>query len=78
MQFNNKTKFSTFRSPYRNSDAALSATHCFVEQKKLKLDRDDHKVFAEAGIRVLSVMYLNAYLVQENSPDNFAKYVINY
>ncbi|KFB41202.1 AGAP002760-PA-like protein [Anopheles sinensis] len=54
--------------PFINSDRAMTATHCFVD-RKMKLSSEDHRVLAEAGIAVLSIMYLNAYLTSETLPD---------
>uniref|UniRef100_A0A182JW07 BRCT domain-containing protein n=1 Tax=Anopheles christyi TaxID=43041 RepID=A0A182JW07_9DIPT len=54
--------------PFINSERAMSATHCFVD-RKAKLSSEDHRALAEAGIAVLSIMYLNAYLTSENLPD---------
>ncbi|KAL1397458.1 hypothetical protein pipiens_009756 [Culex pipiens pipiens] len=46
----------------------LNATHCFVDAKK---DQDcvasDHRVLAQAGIAVMSIMYPNAYLTLGNA-----------
>ncbi|XP_058451555.1 DNA topoisomerase 2-binding protein 1-A [Malaya genurostris] len=58
--------------PFVNSEEAMSATHCFVD-KKVKINPRDHKALAEAGIIVMSIMYLNAYLTSETLPDP-AKY----
>uniref|UniRef100_A0AAG5CVL1 BRCT domain-containing protein n=1 Tax=Anopheles atroparvus TaxID=41427 RepID=A0AAG5CVL1_ANOAO len=54
--------------PFINSERAMSATHCFVD-RKLKLPSEDHRALAEAGIAVLSIMYLNAYLTSTSLPD---------
>uniref|UniRef100_A0A182P507 BRCT domain-containing protein n=1 Tax=Anopheles epiroticus TaxID=199890 RepID=A0A182P507_9DIPT len=54
--------------PFINSENAMSATHCFVD-RKAKLSSEDHRALAEAGIAVLSIMYLNAYLTSVNLPD---------
>uniref|UniRef100_A0A1Q3EWX2 Putative dna topoisomerase 2-binding protein 1-a n=2 Tax=Culex tarsalis TaxID=7177 RepID=A0A1Q3EWX2_CULTA len=51
----------------------LNATHCFVDMKKTKIAASDHRVLAQAGIAVMSIMYLNAYLTSETLPDP-AKY----
>ncbi|EDS34036.1 DNA topoisomerase 2-binding protein 1 [Culex quinquefasciatus] len=51
----------------------LNATHCFVDAKKTKIAASDHRVLAQAGIAVMSIMYLNAYLTSETLPDP-AKY----
>lgn len=47
----------------------LNATHCFVDVKKAKIAVSDHRVLAQAGIAVMSIMYLNAYLTSETLPD---------
>ncbi|XP_058825988.1 DNA topoisomerase 2-binding protein 1 [Topomyia yanbarensis] len=58
--------------PFVNSQQAMTATHCFVD-KKVKINARDHKALAEAGIVVMSIMYLNAYLTSETLPEP-AKY----
>ncbi|XP_055635302.1 DNA topoisomerase 2-binding protein 1-A [Toxorhynchites rutilus septentrionalis] len=54
--------------PFVNSEQAMTATHCFVDVKKTKINPRDHKTLAEAGIAVMSIMYLNAYLTSETLP----------
>ncbi|XP_052901138.1 DNA topoisomerase 2-binding protein 1-A [Anopheles moucheti] len=54
--------------PFIKSECAMSATHCFVD-RKAKLSSEDHRALAEAGIAVLSIMYLNAYLTSVSLPD---------
>nr|XP_040229158.2 DNA topoisomerase 2-binding protein 1 [Anopheles coluzzii] len=54
--------------PFIHSERAMAATHCFVD-RKAKLSSEDHRALAEAGIAVLSIMYLNAYLTSEQLPD---------
>uniref|UniRef100_A0A182RSY5 BRCT domain-containing protein n=1 Tax=Anopheles funestus TaxID=62324 RepID=A0A182RSY5_ANOFN len=54
--------------PFIKSERAMSATHCFVD-RKAKLSSEDHRALAEAGIAVLSIMYLNAYLTSASFPD---------
>uniref|UniRef100_A0A182VZQ1 BRCT domain-containing protein n=1 Tax=Anopheles minimus TaxID=112268 RepID=A0A182VZQ1_9DIPT len=54
--------------PFIKSERAMSATHCFVD-RKVKLSAEDHRALAEAGIAVLSIMYLNAYLTSTSLPD---------
>uniref|UniRef100_A0A182MVT2 BRCT domain-containing protein n=1 Tax=Anopheles culicifacies TaxID=139723 RepID=A0A182MVT2_9DIPT len=54
--------------PFIRSERAMSATHCFVD-RKAKLSAEDHRALAEAGIAVLSIMYLNAYLTSASLPD---------
>uniref|UniRef100_A0A182Q3E0 BRCT domain-containing protein n=1 Tax=Anopheles farauti TaxID=69004 RepID=A0A182Q3E0_9DIPT len=54
--------------PFINSEGAMMATHCFVDHK-CKLPAEDHRALAEAGIAVLSIMYLNEYLTSEKLPD---------
>uniref|UniRef100_A0A182NQG7 BRCT domain-containing protein n=1 Tax=Anopheles dirus TaxID=7168 RepID=A0A182NQG7_9DIPT len=54
--------------PFINSEGAMMATHCFVD-RKCKLAADDHRALAEAGIAVLSIMYLNVYLTSDKLPD---------
>ncbi|XP_035896167.1 DNA topoisomerase 2-binding protein 1 [Anopheles stephensi] len=54
--------------PFISSERAMSATHCFVD-RKVKLTSEDHRALAEAGIAVLSIMYLNAYLTSASLPD---------
>ncbi|XP_050068069.1 DNA topoisomerase 2-binding protein 1-A [Anopheles maculipalpis] len=54
--------------PFISSERAMSATHCFVD-RKAKLSSEDHRALAEAGIAVLSIMYLNAYLTSASLPD---------
>jgi topoisomerase (DNA) II binding protein 1 len=53
--------------PYEGCKEALSATHCFVDQKKAKLSKTDYKTLSEADIPVMSIMYLNSYLTSEIS-----------
>ncbi|XP_055612855.1 LOW QUALITY PROTEIN: DNA topoisomerase 2-binding protein 1-A [Uranotaenia lowii] len=55
--------------PFVDSEHAMTATHCFVDVKKVKISSRDHKALAEAGIAVMSIMYLNAYLTSETLPD---------
>lgn len=55
--------------PFVSSEHALTATHCFVDLKKAKISARDHKALAEAGIAVMNIMYLNAYLTSETLPD---------
>ncbi|XP_053692847.1 DNA topoisomerase 2-binding protein 1-A [Sabethes cyaneus] len=58
----------TVGPPYVHSAEAMTATHCFVD-KNSQLSSRDHKALAEAGIAVMSIMYLNAYLTSEKLPD---------
>ncbi|XP_055550618.1 DNA topoisomerase 2-binding protein 1-A [Wyeomyia smithii] len=54
--------------PFVLSVDAMTATHCFVD-KKVQINPRDHRALAEAGIAVMSIMYLNAYLTSETLPD---------
>lgn len=55
--------------PFWDSEMAMMATHCFVDVKKSKISPRDHKALAQAGIAVMNIMYLNAYLTSETLPD---------
>ncbi|XP_052869521.1 DNA topoisomerase 2-binding protein 1 [Anopheles cruzii] len=55
--------------PFIQSEQAMTATHCFVD-RKAKLSGEDHRALGEAGIAVLQMMYLSAYLTSEKLPDS--------
>ncbi|XP_058061785.1 DNA topoisomerase 2-binding protein 1-A [Anopheles bellator] len=55
--------------PFIQSEQAMTATHCFVD-RKTKLSEEDHRALGEAGIAVLQMMYLSAYLTSEKLPDS--------
>nr|XP_029713990.1 DNA topoisomerase 2-binding protein 1-like [Aedes albopictus]XP_029713991.1 DNA topoisomerase 2-binding protein 1-like [Aedes albopictus] len=55
--------------PFCDSEVAMMATHCFVDVKKSKIGPRDHIALAQAGIAVMNIMYLNAYLTSEMLPD---------
>lgn len=55
--------------PFCDSEVAMMATHCFVDVKKSKIGPRDHIALAQAGIAVMNIMYLNAYLTSETLPD---------
>ncbi|XP_050100587.1 DNA topoisomerase 2-binding protein 1-A [Anopheles aquasalis] len=53
--------------PFIDSEEAMTATHCFVD-RKATLSNEDQQVLGEAGVSVLSIMYLNAYLTSTKLP----------
>ncbi|XP_035774152.1 DNA topoisomerase 2-binding protein 1-A-like [Anopheles albimanus] len=53
--------------PFIDSEEAMTATHCFVD-RKATLSNEDQQVLGEAGVSVLSIMYLNAYLTSPKLP----------
>jgi hypothetical protein len=53
--------------PYEECAEALSATHCFVDEKKSKLSKSDYRTLRDANIPVMSIMFLNSWLTSENS-----------
>ncbi|ETN58499.1 DNA topoisomerase 2-binding protein 1 [Anopheles darlingi] len=53
--------------PFINSEQAMTATHCFVD-RKATLSSEDQQALGEAGVSVLSIMYLNAYLTSAKLP----------
>jgi hypothetical protein len=53
--------------PYEGCDEAMSATHCFVDEKKSKLSKSDYRTLRSADIPVMSIMFLNSWLTSENS-----------
>lgn len=63
------------QEPYKDSDDAMSATICINDPKRRKLSHSDHKALAEAGVLVVSTIYLNDYILSD-SPNS--KYVLKY
>uniref|UniRef100_A0A336KB18 CSON006828 protein n=1 Tax=Culicoides sonorensis TaxID=179676 RepID=A0A336KB18_CULSO len=52
--------------PYYNNQEALDATHCFIDSKSEPLTERDIKRLKEAGVRILQINFINAYLNDEN------------
>ncbi|XP_063704321.1 DNA topoisomerase 2-binding protein 1 [Culicoides brevitarsis] len=52
--------------PYHTNEAAKEATHCFIDAKNCTLTDTDVAFLREAGVQVLLINYINAYLNNEN------------
>lgn len=63
-------KILQIESPYSNSDQIRHATHCFVDVKKAPLTSSDYAVLMERGVKVLSQLYINAYLMNGKDADD--------
>lgn len=62
------------KPPYHKSQTALQATHCFMDSKIKKMDDKDRNALKQAGVQLLRVEYLHAYLLHEDLDST--KYVI--
>ncbi|XP_055843920.1 DNA topoisomerase 2-binding protein 1 [Episyrphus balteatus] len=62
-------KILQVESPYSSSDQVRHATHCFVDVKKAPLTPSDYAVLMEHGVKVLSQLYINAYLMNGKDAD---------
>lgn len=50
------------KPPYRNSQAALNATHCLVDTKYDKMDEKDYRALQQAGVHVFKIEFLHQFL----------------
>lgn len=63
----------SFSDPYYNNQTALGATHCFVDGKSCTLAEEDAIALKQAGVQVLTINFINAFLNNENvNPDTFS------
>ncbi|XP_016980398.2 DNA topoisomerase 2-binding protein 1-A [Drosophila rhopaloa] len=56
-------------SPFSTDPVASTATHCFVDAKKAPLSSRDMAYLIQCGVRVLSQMSINAYLMNGREAD---------
>lgn len=52
--------------PY-SADRLTGVTHCFVDVKKCPLDKDDLAVLKSCGVQVFAHMYMNAFLLSNDT-----------
>ncbi|EDW65947.1 DNA topoisomerase 2-binding protein 1 [Drosophila virilis] len=62
-------------SPFSSDATAASATHCFVDIKKAPLDAQDFAYLQQRGVRIMSQMCINSYLMGGRDT-NLEKYVL--
>lgn len=53
------------KPPYCKSQIALQATHCFVDGKMKALDDKDRRSLQQAGVILLKIDFIHAYLMQD-------------
>ncbi|KAL7745556.1 hypothetical protein ACLKA6_009782 [Drosophila palustris] len=63
------------QSPFSSDPTADSATHCFMDVKKAPLSAPDIVYLQERGVRIMSQMWINSYLMGGRDA-NLEKYVL--
>ncbi|KAH8411408.1 hypothetical protein KR215_004127, partial [Drosophila sulfurigaster] len=61
--------------PFGSDDVAAGATHCFVDVKKAPLAAADLEYLQQHGVRIMSQMWINSYLMGGRDA-NLEKYVL--
>lgn len=66
------------RPPYFGIAAARTATHCFIDQKSSvsKFEEQDLKELQKAGTKIVTLSYLNAFLVEDHV--DLSKYSVKF
>lgn len=62
-------------SPFSSDPTAAAATHCFVDVKKVPLASHDFAFLHQHGVRIMSQMWINSYLMGGRDA-NLDKYVL--
>lgn len=62
-------------SPFSSDPVAATATHCFVDVKKVPLAAHDSAFLHQHGVRIMSQMWINSYLMGGRDA-NLEKYVL--
>lgn len=63
------------QSPFSSDPTAETATHCFVDVKKVPLASHDFSFLHQHGVRIMSQMWINSYLMGGRDA-NLEKYVL--